>query len=82
MAQQFRTFASLAEDPSFTPSNYIGQLITAFNSSSRRKPPPSGLHRPACVWYTYICISTHIFIKINPFGGWFLYRMVLHILTL
>lgn len=86
MVQQFRMFAALAEDPSFTPSNYIGQLITAFNSSSRSKPPPSGLHRHYMHTVHITHISTHIFIKINPLGGGsetrFIYRTVLYNLTL
>lgn len=71
MDQQFRTFAALAEDPSFTFSNYIGQLLTAFNSSSRSKPPPSGLHRH-CMHTVHIHTHKHTHIyKNKSFGGGF-----------
>jgi hypothetical protein len=40
MAQQLRALSALAENLSLIPSNYIGQPVTTFNSSSRGPDAP------------------------------------------
>lgn len=57
MAQQLRSFAALAEGPSFVPY-YIGQLVNAFNSSSRDKAPPAG-HPRHCMCMVHIHRHKH-----------------------